>query len=74
MNGYFDEIERITENGKKAIENGDAKMVGEMMDGNHDLLNSIGVSYEKLDKLMDITGMLEPLVLNSQEVVVEETW
>ena len=39
---------------KKAIETGDAKMVGEMMYENHDLLNSIGVSHEKLDKLIDI--------------------
>ena len=54
MDGYFDEIERITRNGKKAIEQGDAKMVGEMMDENHDLLNSIGVGHKELDKLIDI--------------------
>ena len=54
MDGYFDEIERITKNGKKAIENGDAKMVGKMMDENHDLLNTIGVGHTKLDKLIDM--------------------
>ena len=54
MNGYFDEIERVTENGKKAIEKGDEKMVGEIMDKNHDLLNSIGVGHDELEKLIDI--------------------
>ncbi len=54
MNGYFDEIERVTKNGKKAIEEGDAEMVGEIMDENHDLLNSIGVGHEELEKLIEI--------------------
>jgi len=54
MNSYFNEIQRVTENGKKAIENGDAKTVGKMMNKNQDLLNSIGVGHSKLDKLIDI--------------------
>ena len=54
MNGYFDEIEIATNNGKMAIEKGDAKMVGEIMDENHDLLNSIGVGHDELEKLIDI--------------------
>jgi mevalonate kinase len=55
MNGYFDEIERITNKGKSAIEEGNAELVGEIMDENHDLLNSIGVGHEKLDELVDIS-------------------
>ena len=39
---------------------------------NHDLLNSIGVSHEKLDKLIDDKDA--GALLNSPEVVVEETW
>ena len=54
MNGYFDEIKRITENGKMAIEDGNAEIVGEMMDENHELLNSIGVGHKELEKLIDI--------------------
>ena len=61
MNGYFDEIGIVTKNGKKAIEEGDAGMAGEMMDENHDLLNSIGVGHDELEKLIGIakdTGAL----------------
>ena len=47
MNGYFDEIERITDNGKIAIEEGNTEMVGEMMNENHELLNSIGFPFRK---------------------------
>ncbi len=54
MDGYFDEIERITNQGKIAIEKGNEKIVGEMMDKNHELLNSIGVGHDKLEKLIDI--------------------
>jgi mevalonate kinase len=54
MDGYFDEIERITNQGKIAIEKGNEKIVGEMMDENHELLNSIGVGHDKLEKLIDI--------------------
>jgi len=61
MDGYFDEIERITKQGKIAIENGNEKMVGEMMDENHELLNSIGVGHEKLEKLIDIAKNADAL-------------
>ncbi len=54
MNGYFDEIERITENGKNAIEEGEVILVGELMDENHELLNSIGVGHKKLEQLIDL--------------------
>ncbi len=54
MEGYFDEIEKVTKNGKIAVEKGDRKMVGELMDENHKLLNSIGVGHEMLEKLIDI--------------------
>ena len=61
MDGYFDEIERITKQGKIAIENGNEKMVGEMMDENHELLNSIGVGHDKLEKLIEIAKNTEAL-------------
>jgi len=54
MEGYFDEIEKVTKNGKIAVEKGDRKMVGELMDENHKLLNSIGVGHKILEKLIDI--------------------
>jgi len=54
MEGYFDEIEKITRNGKIAIENGNAEQVGELMDENHELLNSIGVGHKILEELVEI--------------------
>ncbi len=54
MKGYFDEIEKVTRNGKIALEKGDRELVGELMDENHKLLNSIGVGHKSLEKLIDI--------------------
>ena len=54
MEGYFDEIEKITRNGKIAIESGNAEQVGELMDENHELLNSIGVGHKILEELVEI--------------------
>ncbi|HIC62435.1 MAG TPA: mevalonate kinase, partial [Marine Group III euryarchaeote] len=54
MEGYFDEIEKITRNGKIAIENGNAEQVGELMDKNHELLNSIGVGHKILEELVEM--------------------
>jgi len=54
MEGYFDEIEKITRNGKIAIESGNTEQVGELMDENHELLNSIGVGHKILEKLVEI--------------------
>ena len=55
MEGYFDEIEKVTQNGKVAIEEGNAKLVGELMNENHELLNLIGVGHETLEELIEIT-------------------
>ncbi|MCS5650878.1 MAG: mevalonate kinase [Dehalococcoidia bacterium] len=54
MEGYFNEIEKITLNGKIAIESGNVEQVGELMDENHDLLNSIGVGHKILEELVEI--------------------
>jgi hydroxymethylglutaryl-CoA reductase len=54
MEGYFDEIEKITRNGKIAIESGNAEQVGELMDKNHELLNSIGVGHKILEELVEM--------------------
>jgi len=55
MNGYFDEIENITKGGKMAIEEGNIKMVGELMNDNHELLNKIGVGHPELEKLVELS-------------------
>ena len=54
MEGYFDEIEKVTRNGKMAVENGDKELVGELMDENHNLLNAIGVGHKIIEELIDI--------------------
>jgi len=56
MEGYFNEISIVTEKGKLAIEQGKTELVGEIMDKNHELLSSIGVSHKKLDELIDIAN------------------
>ena len=61
MEGYFDEIEKVTRNGKIALEKGDRELVGELMDENHKLLNSIGVGHKSLEKLIDIAHEEEAL-------------
>ena len=61
MEGYFDEIEKVTRNGKIALEKGDRELVGELMDENHKLLNSIGVGHKSLEKLIDIAHEKEAL-------------
>jgi mevalonate kinase len=56
MEGYFSEIEKVTERGKLAIEQGKTELVGEIMNKNHELLNSIGVGHKKLEQLVDIVN------------------
>lgn len=56
MEGYFSEIEIVTEKGKLAIEQGKTELVGEIMNKNHELLNSIGVGHTKLEQLVDIVN------------------
>jgi|TARA_B110000495_G_C23034194_1_gene616976 mevalonate kinase len=56
MEGYFSEIEIVTEKGKLAIEQGKTELVGEIMNKNHELLNSIGVGHKKLEQLVDIVN------------------
>lgn len=56
MEGYFSEIEKVTERGKLAIEQGKTELVGEIMNKNHELLNSIGVGHKKLEQLIDIVN------------------
>ena len=56
MEGYFNEIEIVTEKGKIAIEQGKTELVGEIMNKNHELLNSIGVGHKKLEQLVDIVN------------------
>ena len=56
MEGYFNEISIVTKKGKLAIEQGKTELVGEIMDKNHELLKSIGVSHKKLDELIDIAN------------------
>jgi len=50
----FADAEKIVHESKKALEAGDLKMVGELMNRNHELLVEIGVSGKKLDQLVEI--------------------
>jgi mevalonate kinase len=50
----FEQAEALALIGRKALLAFDLKRVGELMNGNHRLLQQIGVSHEKLDLLVDI--------------------
>ena len=50
----FADAEKIVHESKKALEAGDLKKVGALMNRNHELLVEIGVSGEKLDQLVGI--------------------
>lgn len=49
----FDRIGKVTEEGRKAIEEGDLMRVGRLMDENHSLLVEMGVSCAELDELVE---------------------
>jgi mevalonate kinase len=53
-NLLFKCAEEIAEEGKKALEEGDLKKVGELMNENHAILQSIEVSSTDLDFLVDL--------------------
>jgi mevalonate kinase len=50
----FKQAENIAIAGRKALEAGDLKKVGELMNENHKILQEIGVSSKELDQLVDI--------------------
>lgn len=47
----FDQIKKIVEEAKISLVDGDWKKTGELMNQNHKLLQELGVSTEKLDKM-----------------------
>ncbi len=49
----FDQIGDIVDEARRAMETGDSKALGSLMDENHDLLIELGVSSSKLNKLVD---------------------
>ncbi|MCS7286425.1 MAG: mevalonate kinase [Anaerolineae bacterium] len=49
----FDQIGSIVLEGKEAIERGELRRIGELMDENHRLLAELGVSSPELDRLVD---------------------
>ncbi len=51
--GVFDQIGRISLEARRAIEAGRPEQLGELMDRNHVLLQQLGVSSPRLDKLVD---------------------
>ncbi len=51
--GLFDEIGALARLAKSAIERGDPNAVGRLMDENHELLMTLGVSSPELDKLVE---------------------
>ncbi|MGB9636635.1 MAG: mevalonate kinase [Thermoplasmata archaeon] len=50
----FEEAENLIRNGRIALETGDYKKVGELMNRNHELLCQLGVSCRELDELVEI--------------------
>ncbi len=52
--GLFDEIGAIARLARSAIERGDPRAVGRLMDENHELLMTIGVSSPELDRLVKV--------------------
>ncbi len=53
-NEVFDKIAKLVSDAEKAIKNGDAKHLGQLMDEDHELLaRYLGVSHPKLNKLVD---------------------
>lgn len=50
----FDEYVRLAHEARKALEKGDLRKVGMLMDENHRLLQDIGVSCEELDRLVAV--------------------
>ncbi len=55
--GLFDEIGAVARLAKSAIERGDPNAVGRLMDENHELLMTLGVSSPELDKLVETARM-----------------
>lgn len=53
-NSAFDSIGKLVASGEQAIKRGDLKLLGELMDENHEILaRDLGVSHPKLNKLVD---------------------
>ncbi len=50
----FKQAENLAVAGRKALEAGDLKKVGDLMNENHRILQEIGVSSKELDQLVDI--------------------
>lgn len=48
----FDEIGKISKLGKKALRQGDTADIGELMNRNHKLLTQLGVSSDKLERMI----------------------
>lgn len=51
--GVFDEVGEIAKAAKEKIETGDWRLLGELMDRNHELLQEITVSSPELDRLAE---------------------
>jgi len=51
----LDEIDKTASLGLGAVQKGDLKSVGSLMDRNHTLLSSLGVSEESLDNLVNVS-------------------
>lgn len=50
----FKQAEKLSNAGRKALENSDLKKIGDLMNENHRLLQEIGVSSKELDLLVDL--------------------
>ncbi len=54
FNSVLEEYKKIVNNARAAIEAGDVKKIGELMDRNQELLRKIGVSCDELEQLIKI--------------------
>lgn len=54
-NAIFEEAENLVQLAKIALANGDLEQIGKLMNRNHELLQKIGVSHDKLDYLVELT-------------------
>ncbi len=50
---YLAKVTEISKGVVSALRDGDSKELGELMSENHDLLQRVGVSHPKLDKLVE---------------------
>ena len=70
----FKQAESLAVAGRKALEAGDLKKTGDLMNENHRILQEIGVSSKELDQLVDIARKQGASALKSQAAEAADAW